>query len=170
MSIVAEQYEFVIGVDTHAATHTLSVITAATGAVIDQAVFSTTPSGLDRALTWITRHVDEHAALVVIEGVGSYGAGLTGRVVNAGLTVVEPASMAAAQRRAVGKTDAKDAVRIARSVGASIPRGCGYLALRGRDRRRPRMWIPTSFRRGISPNPHRCDTDCPERGLPTASR
>ena len=53
MSIVAEQYEFVIGVDTHAATHTLSVITAATGAVIDQAVFSTTPSGLDRALTWI---------------------------------------------------------------------------------------------------------------------
>ena len=28
MFIVAEQYEFVIGVDTHAATHTLSVITA----------------------------------------------------------------------------------------------------------------------------------------------
>jgi hypothetical protein len=54
MFIVAEQYEFVIGVDTHAATHTLSVITAATGAVIDQAVFSTTPSGLDRALTGIT--------------------------------------------------------------------------------------------------------------------
>ena len=41
MSIVAEQYEFVIGVDTHAATHTLSVITAATGAVIDQAVLMT---------------------------------------------------------------------------------------------------------------------------------
>ena len=29
-------------------------------------------------MTWITRHVDEHAALVVIEGVGSYGAGLPG--------------------------------------------------------------------------------------------
>jgi transposase len=99
MFIVAEQYEFVIGVDTHAAIHTLSVITAATGAVIDQAVFSTTPSGLDRALTGITRCVDEHAALVVIEGVGSYGAGLTGRVVNAGLTVVEPASIAAARCR-----------------------------------------------------------------------
>ena len=99
MFIVAEQYEFVIGVDTHAAIHTLSVITAATGAVIDQAVFSTTPSGLDRARTWITRYVDEHAALVVMEGVGSYGAGLTGRVVNAGLTVVEPASIAAARCR-----------------------------------------------------------------------
>ena len=134
MSIVAAQYEFVIGVDTRAATHTLSVITAATGTVIDQPVFWTTPSGLDRARTWITRYVDEHAALVVIEGVGSYGAGLTGRVVNAGLTVVEPASMAAAQRRAVDKTDAMDAVRIARSVARSIPRGCGYLALRGRAR------------------------------------
>jgi len=63
------------------------------------AVFWTTPSGLDRARTWITRYVDEHAALVVIEGVGSYGAGLTGRVVNAGLTVVEPASIAAARCR-----------------------------------------------------------------------
>ena len=40
MFIVAEQYEFVIVVDTRAATYTLSVITAATGAVIDQAVFS----------------------------------------------------------------------------------------------------------------------------------
>ena len=47
MSIVAAQYEFVIGVDTRAATHTLSVITAATGTVIDQPVFWTTPSGLD---------------------------------------------------------------------------------------------------------------------------
>jgi len=47
------------------------------------------------------------------------------------LTVVEPASMAAAQRRAVGKTDAMDAVRIARSVGAvdtsrlRLPRAAG---------------------------------------------
>ena len=69
-------------------------------------------------MTWITRHVDEHAALVVIEGVGSYGAGLTGCVVNAGVTVVEPALMAAGHRRAVGKTDAMDAVQIARSVRA----------------------------------------------------
>ena len=33
-----------------------------------------------------------------------------------------------------------------------------------------RIVFPTSFRRGISPNPLRCDTDCPARGLPTASR
>lgn len=45
MPIVADQYEFVIGVDTHAATHSLSVVTAATGAVVDQSMFPTNPSG-----------------------------------------------------------------------------------------------------------------------------
>lgn len=47
MFIVAEQYEFVIGVDTHAATHTLSVITAATGAVIER------PCSRRRRRAWI---------------------------------------------------------------------------------------------------------------------
>ena len=116
MPIVAEQYTFVIGVDTHAATHSLALVTAATGAVIDHAVFPNTPPGLDRALTWITRRIDRQPALVVIEGVGSYGAGLAQRVTDSGLLVVEPSAMAASDRRGVGKTDAVDAVRIARSV------------------------------------------------------
>ncbi len=32
MTIVADHYQHVIGVDTHAATHTMNVVTAATGA------------------------------------------------------------------------------------------------------------------------------------------
>lgn len=116
MTIVADQYEVVIGVDTHAASHTLSMITTATGAVGDQASFPTTPAGLDRARTWITRRAGARPSLIVVEGIGSYGAGLTDRVLAAGLPVVEPAAMAAADRRGVGKTDALDAVRIARSV------------------------------------------------------
>lgn len=76
MPIVAEQYTFVIGVDTHAATHSFALINATNGGIIDQAVFPTSPSGLDRACTWITRGIDEKAALVVIEGAGSFGAGL----------------------------------------------------------------------------------------------
>jgi hypothetical protein len=43
---------------------------------------------------------------VVIEGVGSYGAGVAQRVNDAGLLVAEPSAMPAAQRRGVGKTDA----------------------------------------------------------------
>jgi hypothetical protein len=53
MPIVAEEYAFVIGVDTHAATHSLALVTATTGAVVDQAVFPNTPPGLGRALSWI---------------------------------------------------------------------------------------------------------------------
>ena len=116
MPIVAEQYTFVIGVDTHAATHSLALVIAATGAVVDEAVFPNTPPGLDRALGWITRRIAEQSALVVIEGVGSYGAGLAQRVTDAGVLVAEPSEMPASTRRGVGKTDSLDAVRIARSV------------------------------------------------------
>lgn len=116
MAIVAEQYAFVIGVDTHAATHSLALVSAATGGVVDQAVFPNSPAGCDRALGWISRGVAGQSALVVIEGVGSYGAGLARRATEVGLLVAEPAAMAPGQRRGLGKTDALDAVRIARSV------------------------------------------------------
>ena len=46
--IVSEQYQFVIGVDTHAATHTVALIAATTGTVIDHAMFPTTTAGLSR--------------------------------------------------------------------------------------------------------------------------
>ncbi|MFI6959870.1 transposase [Nocardia sp. NPDC050408] len=116
MPIVSEQYELVIGVDTHAANHALSVVTAATGAAVDQASFPTSTAGLDRARAWITRRAGERATLVVIEGAGSYGAVLAERLLTAGLAVVEPSAMAAADRRGIGKTDELDAGRIARSV------------------------------------------------------
>ncbi|WP_157183158.1 hypothetical protein [Sciscionella marina] len=46
MPIVSEQYELIIGVEAHAADHALWVVTAATGAVIDQASF---PASTPRA-------------------------------------------------------------------------------------------------------------------------
>lgn len=116
MPIVSERYELVIGVDTHAATHALSVVTATTGAAVDQARFPASAAGLDRARTWIMRRAGECATLVVIEGIGAYGAGLAERLLAAGMTVVEPSAMAAADRRGTGKTDELDAERIARSV------------------------------------------------------
>ena len=116
MPIAAEQYAFVIGVDTHAATHSLALVTAATGGIVTEAVFPNSPPGLDRALRWITGKINGESALIVVEGVGSYGAGLAQRAAAAGLLVAEPSPMPAAERRGVGKTDALDAVRIARSV------------------------------------------------------
>jgi len=43
---VSEQYEYVIGVDTHAATHTFALVDAATGALLAHAEFPTSPAGL----------------------------------------------------------------------------------------------------------------------------
>lgn len=55
--IVSEQYEFVIGVDTHAATHTFAVVAGATGAALHRATFPTSTPGLARAFDWLNRHV-----------------------------------------------------------------------------------------------------------------
>lgn len=46
---VSEQYESVVGVDTHAATHTFALVAAATGALLTHAEFPTSPAGLSRA-------------------------------------------------------------------------------------------------------------------------
>ena len=89
---------------------------ATTGAVQDKASFSASLAGLERARTWIAHRAGQQAALVVIEGIGSYGAGLTDRVLAAGFPVAEPSVMGSADRRGVGKTDDLDAARIARSV------------------------------------------------------
>ncbi|MCD5422693.1 IS110 family transposase [Rhodococcus pyridinivorans] len=116
MTIVADHYQHVIGVDTHAATHTVSVVTAATGAPGAQATFPASAAGLDRARDWIARYVEQGPTLVVVEGIGSYGSLLSERLLAAEIPVVEPAVMGAAERRGVGKSDSLDAVRIALSV------------------------------------------------------
>lgn len=114
--IVSQQYQFVIGVDTHAATHTFAVLKAATGAFIDNHTFPVTSAGLARALTWIERQIGESSVLIVVEGTGSYGAILTQHLQLARYLVVEAARMPAGERRGIGKSDALDAARIARGV------------------------------------------------------
>ena len=77
MTIVSDTYRLVVGVDTHAATHTVAMVDARTSAAQDTAKFPTSPAGLQRARSWVDRRTSEHernAVLVVVEGVGSYGA------------------------------------------------------------------------------------------------
>ena len=52
-AFVADLYRFVVGVDTHAATHSYAIVGAPNGALIDQATFPTAPAGLRRARDWI---------------------------------------------------------------------------------------------------------------------
>jgi hypothetical protein len=68
VTIVAHAYQFVVGVDTHARTHALSILVAATGAVVDESQFPATDAGMARAIAWVERRTDgDMATLWVIE-------------------------------------------------------------------------------------------------------
>lgn len=117
MSIVAERYRFVVGVDTHAAHHSYAIVATPAGAVIDQAQFPVTSSGLDRALRWVARrtHGDLGAVLIAAEGTGCYGATMTARFAQAGYRVTEAPTPSTTRLRGTGKTDALDALTAAHS-------------------------------------------------------
>lgn len=116
MTIVADHYSYVVGVDTHAATHDLAIIEARTGALRDHAVFPTTPAGLARAADWIARRSNGEVTgtLISMEGTRSYGAQLSEKLLGIGYRVVD----APAPKRARGqaKNDHLDALTAARTT------------------------------------------------------
>lgn len=115
MTIVADSFRYVVGVDTHAATHTFTILDAS-GRIIDQQTFPTSSAGLSRAVSWLGRRVegDLNGTLISIEGSGTYGALLAARAAAAGFRVVEAPSL----RRDVttGKDDLLDSLAIARDT------------------------------------------------------
>lgn len=117
MIIVAHSRPFVIGVDTHARTHTLAILTTPTGEAIASEQFPTTDAGMHRAIVWAGRRTGGDAeALWVIEGVATYGARLTVLVTDSGYQVAEAPRMSARANRGLGKSDPLDAKRIAAAV------------------------------------------------------
>lgn len=112
---VSDVYRYVVGVDTHAATHSYAIVAAPNGALIDQATFPTAGPGLRRARDWIGRRTggDLEGVLVAAEGTGSYGALLCDVLGDVGYRVVEAPTPR--RQRGRGKTDALDAVLAARS-------------------------------------------------------
>lgn len=129
MTIVSQSHPYVIGVDTHARSHTLS-IRAASGEQVAVEEFPATGPGMDRAIAWAGRRTGGQAdALWVIEGIGSYGAGLARRVATAGYPVAEAPRMDPRSRRGIGKSDPLDAAAIA---AAALPLDVSQL-------RRPRQ-------------------------------
>lgn len=111
MTIVAEKFDHVIGVDTHARTHTLVVLNKL-GAKIRTDTFPTSPAGLKRAQAWIDRNAPGEK-LVAMEGTGSYGALFAELLETAGLTVSETKPPKRGVRR-YGKSDEIDAEHAAR--------------------------------------------------------
>lgn len=112
---VAHTYRFVVGVDTHAATHSYAIVDSA-GALVDEQTFPTTPAGLGRARDWISRRSggELDGVLVAAEGTGSYGAVLAESLAEVGYRVVEAPTPR--RERGRGKTDAMNAVTAARNT------------------------------------------------------
>lgn len=112
---VAQSFRFVVGVDTHAATHSYAILDSA-GALLDEQTFPTTPAGIGRARDWIARRTDGDldAVLIAAEGTGSYGAVLAEDLAEVGYRVVEAPTPR--RERGRGKTDAMDAVTAARNT------------------------------------------------------
>lgn len=144
MTIVADTYTYVVGVDTHAGTHHYAVIETRTGGLVDDAEFPTHAKGLLRAADWIARRAGQATTgatsgatsgatggatggttsgatggvlgrvLVSIEGTRSYGAQLATLLAQTGYRIVDAPSPK--RERGSGKNDQIDAVTAARGT------------------------------------------------------
>lgn len=115
--MLADQLDYIIGVDPHRDSHSLAVVEVVSGVVVFESTIEANSDGYAQAL----RLADEHACgrrAFAVEGTGSFGAGLTRFLSGRGEWVVEVGRLRR-ERRSGGKTDALDAVRAARSVLAS---------------------------------------------------
>jgi transposase len=115
MAIVADLFEHVVGIDTHARTHTYCLIHSRTGSVIDTATFPTSKAGNARAISWVLRRT-QGSVLAAVEGTSSYGASITAALIEEGLEVAEIRPAPRSTHAHAGKSDDLDAQAAARSV------------------------------------------------------
>ena len=125
--MLADQLDYVVGVDPHRDSHTLAIVHVVSGAVVFEATVDANSDGYTRALELVDEYCPARRAFA-IEGTGSFGAGLTRFLTGRGEWVLEVGRLRR-ERRSGGKTDALDAVRAARSVltqqRPAIPRAGG---------------------------------------------
>ena len=114
MTMLADQVDLVIGVDTHKHTNTAAVVRAGTGGVLAEITVPTTVAG-HQEIFELARSQGGFRAWA-IEGTSSYGAGLTRFLQEQGEWVVELDRPGRSDRKGGKKTDPLDAVRSAREA------------------------------------------------------
>jgi transposase len=112
--MVADELDFVIGVDPHRDVHALAVVHARSGALVLETRVAASVQGYREALRLAEWHAPGRRGWA-IEGTGSYGAGLARLLAEQGERVLEVGHLRR-ERRSQAKTDALDALRAARSV------------------------------------------------------
>ena len=116
--MLADELDYLLGVDSHRDEHVLAVVTAPAGGVVAGAAAATNGRGYRELVRVAERHAPGRRAWA-IEGSGSYGAGLARFLSEHGEAVLEVSRTLRAERRLAGKNDTLDAVRIARAALAS---------------------------------------------------
>jgi transposase len=116
--MLADELDYVIGVDTHRDEHVLAVLTAPTCAIVAGGTIKTTARGYREAVRFVDRYAPSRRAWA-IEGTGSYGAGLARHLKRRGETVLELSRTPRGERRLRGKDDTLDAARTARAALAA---------------------------------------------------
>ena len=101
------------GIDTHKDLHVAAVLDTA-GVLLGTEAFSTTRAGYRALVRWLRGFGD--VRLVGIEGTGSYGAGITRHLGEAGIEVAEVDRPDRSDRRRRGKNDTLDAENAARAA------------------------------------------------------
>jgi transposase len=112
--MLADQLDYIVGVDPHSDSHAVAVVEVVTGAVVLEATVAANSGGYADAVSLAEQHAPGRRAFAV-EGTGSFGRGLTRFLDARGEWVLEVGRLRR-ERRTGGKTDALDAIRAARSV------------------------------------------------------
>jgi hypothetical protein len=163
--MLADQLDYIVGVDPHRDSHALAVVEVVSGVVVFESTVLANSDGYAQALKLVEVHAPARRAFAV-EGTGSYGAGLTRSLTGQGERVLEVGRLRR-ERRSGGKTDALDGVcpilcvgvvfveRVpplpARRAGSGGParkgdHGCPSTTLRRRWRSSPLTLILLIFR------------------------
>jgi transposase len=111
--MLADDVDYVIGVDTHRDEHAVAVVDRV-GSVVAETTSMTQDAAFERLVIWADK-VAPGSRAWAIEGSGSYGAGLTRFLTELGEHVLEVHRLTR-DRRSHAKTDPIDAVRAARTA------------------------------------------------------
>ena len=104
--MLADELDYVLGVDTHRDQHALAVVTAPAGALLAGSEIGASGDGYEAALQFADRYASGRRVWA-IEGSGSYGAGLARFLAGRGEIVVELSRTPRAERRLRGKDEVK---------------------------------------------------------------
>ena len=116
MALLADTAGAVIGVDTHAGTHT-ACLADRLGRQLAVITIAADPGGCRRLLAWARRHAPGPRLAWSVEGTRSHGLGLTRYLHAHGQLVTEAGRPERASRRPGGEPDPADAARAGSGAG-----------------------------------------------------